>query len=184
MGNFLGNFFKGENPINWAIAIASLAVALVAWWHHPTETISIHYALIFGLISFILITKLGFLAYSLSKINFELQTKNEQLLDATIPRIVSFHEQTNKEIFIATKSPLFPIGILVTIVYTFPDYEGYERPLCTGQVKHIQMDSPIMQIYINRNLQYENNKQLMHELLSTRGNINNFKVYPGEIREE
>ena len=184
MYTFFQSIMKGENPVNWAITIASISLGFIAWLHQPTDTVSIHYLIIAVIFALLTIAKLSFFAFTTHKENIFLKTKNIELLDASLPKIKSYLEQSGKNIIVATKSPLFTVGTVVTIVYAHHDKGGYEQPLCTGRIGHIQSEHSIMQIYIDDNDIFKKNKIFIKSASTVKESFINFKIYPGIMREE
>lgn len=183
MHNFLSSLFKDENPVNWAVVITSVILGYIAWIHKPDDTISIHYFVIFLIASILIIAKISFFAFKLHINNLQLSKEKEELTRISLPKIISFHETNNRKIIVSTKSPLFTVGLLVTIVYRHGDSGGYEESLCTGKVGHIQTDADIMQIYVNINDQYFQNEIEIKQIFNLNSAIKNLKIYLGQIQE-
>lgn len=184
MGSFFKKFVEGENPVNWTVVISSIVLGYIAWLHNPNDTISIHYFVMVIILSMLLISKLAFFAFSLHVKNSLLLQKNEELIHMSLPKIISLQEYKKHKIIVSTKSALFTVGLVVTIVYRHEDSGGYEEPLCIGKIGHIQNDTNIMQIYLYIDELYSQNEKRIKLIFESNSSIENLKIYLGQIEED
>lgn len=184
MYSFLKKFCEGENPVNWAVVITSIVLAYIAWLHNPNDTVSIHYFVMVIIISILLIAKFAFFAFSLHVKNALLLQRNDELVHMSLPKIISFQEYKKHKIIVSTKSALFTVGLVVTIAYRHEDSGGYEEPLCTGKIKHIQGDTNLMQIYLHADELYLQNEKRIKMIFESNTSIGNLKIYLGQIEED
>lgn len=178
--SFWQKLLKDESAINWAIAAASLAMSLIAWLRNPGDTVGIHWFLIICLSAFVLIVKLLFFSYTLSRENDKLSEEVESSKVEWRPKVVGYEETPFR--ILAKKSPLFCKGLTVTFTILGRGHSENETVLCHGKVGYVQLESPIMQIIL-MNLTKERRSSIL-ELLKDERNYSSIKIYPGEISED
>lgn len=177
---FLKKFFLDENPVNWSVTFASVALSFIAFIYDKDDTVGIHWFLFVLLVSFVLITKIFFFAYSLSKKVNELQKVILELDENVLAPTVIKHVEEPIFYLAAPKSRLFRTGMKITITIigqVHPDDEDY---FCGGIIGNTEFKSPLMKIFpIDLALEA---KTRFITLLNE--NPKRFRIYPGEIVEE